>query len=214
MTHKITSLLFPANSLINVVTLRLAGQKVGRLGEFIMGEDKEAHPVNLDAFCISRYPVTNAEYARIMAHWGLGFEMPTGKENHPVTGVSWYDARDYADWAGMRLLTEAEWGEEEQRRGGERESIRGAARSMQRSATRTSPASARPRRWASTRQPVTARATRRTWPATCGSGATAYARTIHYEPDTRCSSRGSWYPNRRNDNYGFRVGWVAPSSGL
>ena len=44
-----------------------------------------------------------------MADRGRGFDMPTGKENHPVVSVSWYDARDYADWAGMRLLTEAEW---------------------------------------------------------------------------------------------------------
>jgi formylglycine-generating enzyme required for sulfatase activity len=38
-----------------------------------------------------------------------GFWIPPGEENHPVTNVSWYDARDYAAWAGMRLLTEAEW---------------------------------------------------------------------------------------------------------
>ena len=85
-------------------------------GEFIMGDDKSgtkdekpAHKVTLDAFYIGKYPVTNAEYARYMADQGRGFDMPQGKENHPVTSVSWYDARDYADWAGMRLLTEAEW---------------------------------------------------------------------------------------------------------
>ena len=85
-------------------------------GEFIMGDDKSgqkdkkpAHKVYLDAFYIGKYPVTNAEYARFMADRGRGFDMPQGKEDHPVTSVSWYDARDYADWAGMRLLTEAEW---------------------------------------------------------------------------------------------------------
>jgi hypothetical protein len=86
--------------------------------EFVMGDDnsdhdneKPAHKVYLDAFYIGKCPVTNAEYKRYMDDIGHAFEIPIpqGEADHPVVGVSWYDARDYAVWAGMRLPTEAEW---------------------------------------------------------------------------------------------------------
>jgi hypothetical protein len=85
-------------------------------GPFIMGDDesqeeyeKPANEVYLDAFYIGKYPVTNAEYGRYMADIGRAWETPKGQERYPVVDRRWYDARDYAVSAGMRLLTEAEW---------------------------------------------------------------------------------------------------------
>lgn len=80
-------------------------------GEFVMGSnnggdnEKPPHTVYLDAFYIARYPVTNAEYKNFWTNW----EIPQGKENHPVVNVTWKNAVAYCKWAGARLPTEAEW---------------------------------------------------------------------------------------------------------
>jgi len=85
-------------------------------------ESGEASPVN-KAYCIAKYPVTNAEYQefckatghRTPRYWKNG-TFPTGKEKHPVLNISYDDALDYCEWFGkknpgwrFRLPTEAEW---------------------------------------------------------------------------------------------------------
>lgn len=83
-------------------------------GKFLCGDDEET--VYLDAYYISRTPVTNAQYAKFVQatghrapeHWD-GDTPPDEILDHPVTYVSWCDAQAYCEWAGVRLPTEEEW---------------------------------------------------------------------------------------------------------
>ncbi|MBI5234499.1 MAG: formylglycine-generating enzyme family protein [Deltaproteobacteria bacterium] len=91
-------------------------------GEFTMGADdwwpksQPAHKINLKAFYIDRYEVTNKRYKTFVSatgapapsHWPDGV-IPKDREDHPVVFVSWFDASAFCKWEGKRLPTEAEW---------------------------------------------------------------------------------------------------------
>jgi serine/threonine-protein kinase len=106
-------------------------------GEFIMGSDdndaqdstekgraypeQPVHSVFLDDYWIDKYEVTNGQYALCVEAGACQppylsssetrrsyFDNPEFSD-YPVIWVSWYMAKDYCEWAGRRLLTEAEW---------------------------------------------------------------------------------------------------------
>ncbi|MBI3945181.1 MAG: SUMF1/EgtB/PvdO family nonheme iron enzyme [Armatimonadetes bacterium] len=84
-------------------------------GEFTMGSDdgqddeKPAHKVSLPGYWIGKCEVTVAQYRRFCQETGRQMPDGQGGDNHPVVNVTWEDAAAYAQWAGCRLPTEAEW---------------------------------------------------------------------------------------------------------
>jgi len=75
------------------------------------------HRVTLKPFKMSKTVVTVAQYAECVAKGkctepntgGLCNWNVPGRGEHPVNCVSWWQARDYADFAGARLPSESEW---------------------------------------------------------------------------------------------------------
>jgi len=114
-----------------------AGMVVVPAGEFTMGTDakdgenhalsvglarpwfadeRPEHRVYTKSFYIDKHEVTNRQYyifcqatdRKPPRHWG-GPKYPEGDDGLPVTGVSYFEAWAYAEWAGKRLPSEAEW---------------------------------------------------------------------------------------------------------
>lgn len=90
--------------------------------ERIYGSQFPAHSVSVADFYIDRTEVTNEEYAEFVSDKGVkpparwqSAAVPAGKGRSPVTDVSYFDARNFADWMSARiglpcrLPTEREW---------------------------------------------------------------------------------------------------------
>ena len=93
---------------------------------FAYDNERPRHEVELDAFEIDRFPVSNGTYAEFVEDTGAESPMYWERDGEgwvrtamgrrdpvdpdaPVVHVSWHEADAYARWAGKRLPSEQEW---------------------------------------------------------------------------------------------------------
>ncbi len=85
-----------------------------------VGEEWERpqHEVTVQSFKMMKTEVTVSQYAECVDagvcsepvfdnerhNWGK-----SGRESHPINGVNWFQVREFAEWVGGRLPSEAEW---------------------------------------------------------------------------------------------------------
>jgi formylglycine-generating enzyme required for sulfatase activity/class 3 adenylate cyclase len=90
-----------------------------RGGSFTMGSNEEnsekpVHQVTIKPFAMGKFPVSVQEWNACAAAKACGF-VAAGKDDAPVTNISWSDAKQYVAWLAettkkpYRLPTEAEW---------------------------------------------------------------------------------------------------------
>jgi len=90
-----------------------------RGGSFTMGSnddptEKPLHQVSIKPFAMSRYPISVREWNECAAAKACAFTA-TGKDDAPITNLSWSDAKQFVVWLAdatrkpYRLPSEAEW---------------------------------------------------------------------------------------------------------
>lgn len=88
--------------------------RIGQINDEVIAYN--SNTILLENGTLDSMPVTNAEYKSFVdatnhpapLHWDGG-NIPEGKENSPVTHVSYDDAQAYAKWSEKRLPTDNEW---------------------------------------------------------------------------------------------------------